>query len=305
MQKDVRSGLVFDIENNALVDGPGIRNVIFLKGCPLRCIWCHNPESQTCEPILTYTKAYCIGCGECIKACPERAIVSSEEGLTVDRDKCNLCLKCVETCYSKAWSIIGEELTVEQVVERVRRYREFFRFSDGGITISGGEPFQQYDFLLSLIKALKADEFHIALDTTGYTDPEKLKEAARYIDLFLYDIKHINDFEHKRLTGVSNKRILENAAILKRLGKEILFRIPIIPGLNDSEQNLKETALFIAGLPGPNNVELLPFTKLGFGKYKRLQRKNLCENIEPPSGERMKEIANIFSSYSINVFIGG
>lgn len=300
-----KAGLIFDIERNALVDGPGIRTVIFLKGCPLKCRWCHNPESQKLEPELIYNKVFCIGCGYCINACPLNAIIPSEQGLRVNRDKCNLCGNCVEACYSKAWSLVGKKYTVEEVLQEVKKNNAFFRFSDGGVTISGGEPLRQIDFLLSLSKALKKEGYHITLDTSGYAPWEAIKEVSQFVDLFLYDIKHFDEQEHKKLTGVSNQLILRNLKLLSDLDKKIIIRIPVIPQLNDSEENLKKTIEFISQLKGILGVELLPFTRLGASKYNQLDLENPCKDVIAPSQEKMERLTEYFIEKKFNVSIGG
>ncbi|WP_406678378.1 glycyl-radical enzyme activating protein [Moorella sp. ACPs] len=305
MPVGTETGVIFDIERNALVDGPGIRTVVFLKGCPLRCKWCHNPESQEPGPQLMYTKAFCVGCGECVVNCPEGAIIASQDGLKVNKELCNLCGECIRVCFAKAWSVVGENYTVEEVIQQVKKSASFFRFSGGGVTISGGEPFFQFDFLLSLLKSLRAEGYHVAVDTSGYTSPERLEEVAKYTDLFLYDLKHYDSQQHVRLTGVDNKIILENARRLSFLGKKVIIRVPVIPGMNDTDDNLKRIALFTSQLPGVSDVELLPFTKLGASKYQRLQIDNPCEGISPPSENRMKELAAYFAAVGLNVAIGG
>ncbi|MEW6660949.1 MAG: glycyl-radical enzyme activating protein [Bacillota bacterium] len=298
-------GVVFDIERNALVDGPGIRTAVFLKGCPLRCKWCHNPESQASGPQLLHTKAFCVGCGHCIAVCLEKAITLTPSGLMVNRERCNLCGDCVEACFAKAWSKVGKIYSVQEVVQEVQKNAGFFRFSGGGVTLSGGEPFFQFDFLLSLAKSLHTEGYHVAVDTSGYTSPERLEQVAKYTDLFLYDLKHYCKEQHLSLTGVSNEVILENARRLSGLRKKIIVRVPVIPGMNDMEENLYQIALFVSQLPGIASTELLPFTRLGAGKYQQMQLVDPCEGIVTPSKERMEQLASIFSSQGLNVTIGG
>jgi len=201
--------------------------------------------------------------------------------------------------------MVGERYTVEEVLEQVKKNAAFFRLSGGGVTISGGEPFFQFDFLVSLVKTLRVEGYHVAVDTSGYTSPEMLEEVARYTDLFLYDLKHYDTREHARLTGVGNEVILENARRLASLGTKVIIRVPVVPGFNDTEDNLKQIASFAAGLPGVRDVELLPFTRLGASKYQRLQIENPCEGVIPPGEERMKELAALFAAHGLHVAIGG
>lgn len=306
MVLDGKKGLIFDIERNAFVDGPGIRTVVFFKGCPLRCKWCHNPESQAAIPQLMYTKTFCIGCGSCLSACPKQAITATANGLQVNRDTCNLCGECVGVCYAKCWSIIGEWMSVEEVVEQVLKNSVYYQFSEGGVTISGGEPLFQAEFLINLLRRLKEEGINVALDTSGYATWETLKQVVPYTDLLLYDLKHLNSAVHMKLTSVPNELILDNLRSLVNMQKKVLIRIPIVPGLNDSADNIKSIASFIAEqVPKVEGVELLPFTRLGASKYQRLGLPNPCEGIATPPLDQMQKLSEYFSARNINVKIGG
>jgi pyruvate formate lyase activating enzyme len=300
------TGIIFDIERNALVDGPGIRTVIFFKGCPLKCAWCHNPESQAAEPQLTHTRRFCIGCGHCLSACPRQAISADSTGLIVDRKACDLCGECVRTCFAKCWAIVGERLSVDEILAQVRKNAAYYRYSQGGVTISGGEPLFQSDFLINLARRLNEEGIHIAVDTSGYAIWEKLKQVAAYADMFLYDIKHIDSRIHKELTGVPNEMILDNLRALAMMKKKLVIRIPVIPSLNDSPENIGKIAEFIAkNVPEVVGVELLPFTRLGSSKYKLFGVENKCEALEPPAKEQVEHLCFHFAEKNIDAQVNG
>ena len=251
-------GQVFDIQKFSLHDGPGIRTTVFFKGCPLNCWWCHNPESQALGLEMMYQARRCIRCGACEAACSYGAISRNGDFVSTDREKCTLCGACVESCYAEAREIVGKEMTVAQVMTEIERDVTFYDESGGGVTFSGGEPLLQRDFLCSLLMACKDRDIHTTLDTCGFVAWETLDRARRFVDLFLYDIKLMDDAKHREFTGVPNDQILNNLRMLSEQGHNVVLRLPIIPGVNDDEKNVRQTGEFATTLPGLNQVDILP-----------------------------------------------
>lgn len=308
-------GRIFDIQGYAVHDGPGIRTTVFTKGCPLRCLWCHSPESQHREFELGYLPVKCIGAdvcqNACLDACPEGAVARDEpvealdkSGLIqkakIDREKCTNCLQCTEVCITKALYASGWDTTVDEVYERLLKDRGFFK-DGGGVTISGGEPMAQFDFTCNLAKRLKDSGIHICLDTTGFAATELFAKILPYIDLFLYDIKHMDTKMHKKITGVGNEQILKNARFLAEHGAALQIRVPVIPKLTDKRANLRQTAEFCASLgDAVKLVQLLPYHRTGRMKYERLGWRYKLTNVEPPADEFMNNILAMFQSFGLN-----
>ena len=293
-------GQVFDIKHYAVHDGPGIRITIFLKGCPLNCAWCHSPESQSKSPELLFHQEKCIGCGNCVDACPVDAVKSPGE---IDREACNVCGACAAVCYSDAIEVIGEEKTIQQVLAEIEKDRELLMVSNGGVTLSGGEPMAQPEFTIELLRLLKKEGYHTALDTCGYAPWGKLEQALDYTDLVLFDLKHMDAPTHQRYTGVSNELILENLDRTSGLGKPIWVRIPLIPGVNDSREHVKTLVEYVRGL----NVErtfFLPYHEIGVPKYEALNREYNYSG-ENHSLDRLKEIKEQASEILDNVVVMG
>ena len=266
-------GTVFDIQKYSTHDGPGIRTVVFLKGCPLRCLWCCNPESQHTFPELEYRYQKCIKCGKCIIVCPRHAITifEGQRCNQIDRTVCDNCGICTEHCFVGALRMVGKQMSVEEVVAQVQRDRDYYRKSGGGITLSGGEPFLQEEFAIGILKNCYKRNINTAVETTGNTKWRILEQAAEYTNLFLYDLKHMDPQIHKTLTGVSNDLILENLRRLIKHGSRIIIRIPVIPGLNFQKENLRMLAAFLQDT-AVREIHLMPFHQLGKDKYKRLGR---------------------------------
>ncbi len=298
------SGIVFDIRRFSVHDGPGLRTTVFFKGCPMRCYWCHNPESQHRRMESLYWPERCLQCQSCVAACPQGAIRWEAGRPVIDETRCKLSGACVQTCYAEARQIAGRRMTVAQVMSEIERDVSFYDSSGGGATFSGGEPLLQADFLLGLLQACRAAEIHTAVDTSGFVTWEILERVRPYVDLFLYDIKLMDPVRHRKYTLVFNPRILDNLKRLAGLGHRITIRVPIIPGINDDPDNLRQTGAFAAE-NGLNRVDLLPYHAAAMSKYERLHRHYRLPGLQTPSDERMAEIAHLLEGFGLQVKIGG
>jgi len=306
--RDVTSvvkGVVFDVKRFAIHDGPGIRTTVFLKGCPLECRWCHNPEGQAGEPELVIHVSRCIGCGACLDACPEGAISLNDILAVTDRRLCTVCGACVEICYAEARELAGREMTVGEVMAEIERDRAFYDESAGGVTFSGGEPLLQQEFLLALLEGCADRGIDAAVDTCGFCAWEKLDAARNHAGLFLYDLKLIDETRHRELTGVSNQLILENLKALSQTGHTIILRVPVIPGANDDAEEVRRIGEFAADLPALQRIDLLPYHDTAVEKYRRLDRIYPLTGVRRPSAERMDEVAEILRGLGLTVKIGG
>jgi len=298
-------GLIFDIQRSRQDDGPGIRTTVFLKGCPLRCVWCSNPESQRSSPEIMYNANLHIdGCEECIKACPVSAIEKDEEeGVRIGRELCRKgCSECAKVCYSNALAVIGQRVSVKEVLKAVEKDIPFYRSSNGGVTISGGEPLTQPEFTKAILKACKERGIHTVLDTSGYEQWEVLEEILKYVDLTLYDIKHTDPVKHKAYTGVSNELILEN---IRRMGQKkmpIVIRLAVIPKINDSEENINELIELTKEVL-PLRVDLLPYHRLGVSKYRMLGREYRLDGLEPPTRKNLKRIQDSLRLHKVEAAV--
>lgn len=297
-------GTVFNIQKYSLHDGPGIRTTVFLKGCPLSCWWCHNPESQGINPEIVFWQNKCIACGDCEKVCPVGAVKLTKEGFNLDKVKCTLCGKCAEACPSEALEKIGKKMSVDEVMDEVEKDRIFYEESGGGVTFSGGEPLLQIDFLEKLLIMSKQKGIHTVVDTSGHTSWENIERIKDNVDLFLYDIKHMDYEKHKKCMGVSNVVILENLKKLAGSGSRIWIRIPVIPGINDDDLNIKRTCEYISSL-SLRDVYLLPYHNIARDKYRRLDMEYKISHVHQPEDEEMEEIEQKFRDYGFNVKIGG
>jgi pyruvate formate lyase activating enzyme len=301
----IESGLIFDIRRFSIHDGPGIRTTVFLKGCPLSCWWCHNPESQSPEPELWLRPGRCIRCGECVEVCPEGAIIRQENIFVTDLERCTRCGTCVEACAAEAREIVGRQMSVGEVLAAVERDIVFYDESGGGVTVSGGEPLQQRGFLLALLKACQEKGIHTVLDTCGYATWKAFEQVRPYVNLFLYDLKLVDDARHRQFTGVSNRLILQNLRRLLQAGQRVEIRIPVIPGVNDGAEDLRQLGTLIASLPGSPKVELLPYHRAATGKYERLNRDYPLPEVQPPSAEHMQAVKQALQVFGLVVQIGG
>jgi pyruvate formate lyase activating enzyme len=301
----VSSGLVFNIQKYSIQDGPGIRTTVFLKGCPLRCWWCHNPESLSPKPEIVILEARCRLCGECLQVCPNDAIFAENGGFRYDVEACALCGTCVEACPSGARQMVGTRMTVPEVMAEISKDRIFYDDSGGGVTFSGGEPLVQPRFLRDLLAACRAQSIHTTVDTCGFGTREYLLSIAPLTDLFLYDLKAIDEAKHLQYTGVSNSSILENLRALGRVHSNIWIRLPLIPGLNDDDGQLEATARFAASIPGVRQLNVLPYHRTAIQKFRRLGRPYRLEQIPDPTPERLEEVRRKLGAFGLTVKTGG
>ena len=263
-------GRIFDIKRFAIKDGPGIRTTVFLKGCPLRCLWCHNPEGVDPEPLLSFQPSLCVGCGCCFRVCPEGAHEMLGGQHVLNRNLCTVCGLCAAECAAAALELVGREVTVAEVIDEVLLDRAYYEASGGGITLSGGEPTGQMEFAEALLRAAKEKNLHCCLDTCGFCEFEQLDRLRPLVDLFLYDYKETDPQRHVAQTGVDNEKILDNLHRLHAAGAGIRLRCPIIPGLNDRGDHFEGIARLAKALPKLEGVAILPYHRLGEGKVERM-----------------------------------
>ena len=301
----MESGFIFNIQKYSLHDGPGIRTTVFLKGCPLCCQWCHNPESISPRREIIVVESRCIACGECRKAREFGESVAGTGVMPPRHDQCTLCAECVDACPTGARQMIGRAMTVAEVMDEVLKDRVFYEDSKGGVTISGGEPLMQPQFVKALLAALREAGVHSALDTTGFGCTDHLIEAAKLADLVLYDLKAFGEQRHRELTGVTNRNILTNLSALNEIHRNVWIRLPFVPGFNDDLVELGKIAELVSKLRCVTLVNLLPFHRSGLHKYERLGQVHCLQSVEIPSEETMERAANVFRGFKLPVKIGG
>jgi pyruvate formate lyase activating enzyme len=299
-------GKIFDIKKFAVHDGPGIRSTVFFKGCPLRCLWCHNPEGISPRTEIMVFASRCIrDCRDCLAACPRRALSKGKGGIVLERELCDGCGACASVCPAEALQQAGREVTPGEVVAELEKDRAFYQDSQGGVTFSGGEPLQQPEFLRALLLQCRRHGFHTAVDTSGHAPYAQFEKILPLCDLLLFDLKIMDNDKHKRLTGVANHLILDNLQKLSRASRSLAIRIPLVPGCNDSPRDLAQLADFCASLPKRHPVHLLPYHRGYVSKLKRLGLPAPLEDTRPPTAPAVQKIKDIFSKRKLTVKTGG
>ena len=302
----MNTGLIFDIKKFAINDGPGIRLTVFFKGCNLQCKWCHNPESMSPKVQKMYNTKKCIGALSCIEICPNEALKMTSEGIVTNYNECNLCGKCAEVCPTKAFEMLGSAIPISELMKKIDNEAIFFDKSGGGVTFSGGEPLMHSNYLLTALKECGKRMYHRVVDTTAFSKLETVLEIAKHTELFLIDLKVMNSEKHKEYTGVGNEKILSNIVELAKTKSEIIFRIPLIKGVNTSKENIMQTALFINSLNGNRKVvNLLPYHNISENKHLKLGNSNSFTKFEVPSKIEIEEIILMFKKQGITATIGG
>ena len=297
------TGIILEPKRFAVHDGPGIRTTFFLKGCPLRCLWCHNPESILPEPEQAYYEHKCIRCGECVSACPNGAHSMREEKHEFHRNLCTACGKCERACLGRALRLYGKRITPEEATALALEDRAFYEQSGGGVTLSGGEPLFQPEFCLELLKQLKRAGLHTALDTSCFVPRTALEAALPVTDLFLVDFKHADSSEHRKLTGQGNELILDNLHFLSERGAEIEIRIPFVPGCNDSNENMERTGELLGHL-NLQSVKLLAYHDLARSKYAAVGKTDTMPHTSPPPPERIAHAADLLRKHHLDARSG-
>jgi pyruvate formate lyase activating enzyme len=302
-ERNEEKGLIFNIQRFSVHDGPGIRTTVFFKGCPLHCPWCSNPESQSFSPELIVRDTLCKGCGACVETCPQQAItLTKKEGRRINRKKCNSCFLCVENCQYKSLSVCGKYMKVDEILDEVLQDRLFYKNSGGGVTLSGGEVLLQSHFALQVLKACKTEGLHTVLETSGYGSWKELKDLLPFVDLVLFDLKHLDPVEHKKTTGVGNKIILEN---LRKTSKmtPVWLRIPLIADFNDSGAQIKKAALLGKEI-GAQKISLLPYHEGGKSKSEQLGRIYPLPWARAPEEEHLDHLKKIIERDGLKATIG-
>ncbi len=297
-------GTILRVERFSIHDGPGIRTTAYLKGCPLRCAWCHSPESQSPRPEFMPIPDRCVRCLACTNACPFHAAPPASSAGPVTPEACTTCGACADACPTGARELVGHTMTVDELMAEVERDRIFYDESGGGVTFSGGEPFMQPAFLANLVHACRATGIHVAIETCGHADTRALLDVARDADLFLFDLKLVDDDRHREYTGASNALILRNLERLAAARAAVRVRFPLIPGVNDDDENVRATGALIASL-GLTRIDVLPYHRAGLAKYERLRRPCRLSETEPPTPDRETRVVRLLQSCGLVVQPGG
>ncbi|MEG0961305.1 MAG: glycyl-radical enzyme activating protein [Lachnospiraceae bacterium] len=297
------TGTVFDIQRFSLHDGPGIRTIVFLKGCPLSCQWCSNPESQNRNPVIMYKKEDCLHCGRCITVCKRGAISPDNPGY-IDRNLCSGCGECANACPAGALVLKGKTMSVQQVIRELKKDATTYRRSGGGITLSGGEPLVQYEFASELLQACKGQGWNTAIETTGIGSKEAVEQVIPYVDTVLLDIKSMDKQQHEKFTGIENQLVIENAPRISQISNTVI-RVPVVPGFNYSIEAIKAIAEFAKTLTGIRTIHLLPYHTYGENKYDLLGREYALKEIKALKPEELEECKRAVESYGFQCIIGG
>jgi pyruvate formate lyase activating enzyme len=297
--RSAKTRLVLSISRMTVHNGPGLRTLVLFKGCPLRCVWCSTPESQSTQPELGVFSNKCIHCNSCLDVCPKGAIRLNEKECSVDRASCDGCGRCVSVCNAEALRLLGREMTVGELVAEARKDAVAFKHSHGGVTLSGGEPLLQPEFTIALVRALAAEGIGVGVDTCGYVPRETLKGVLPYVDYFLWDVKMVNERRHTELTGVSSRRILNNLRFVSEQGTPIYIRVPLVPGYTDREEDLKAVCRLAQRLASVVEVDLLPMHHLGQARYLSLGRDYPIENVPFIPEEILREDQRLVESHGL------
>ena len=297
--------LVLSITRMTVHNGPGIRTLILFKGCPLRCLWCSTPESQEETPEIALYSDRCIRCDDCLPVCPLNAITAGDKAVTIDRELCDNCGRCVAVCYTEALRLLGREYTIEELVYEAQKDAVAYKHSGGGVTISGGEPLLKLEFALELLRAFQQNGISAGVDTCGCVPRKNIEAVLPYVDFFLWDIKHMDDKKHRELTGVSNQLILDNLRFVSDNKIPAYLRIPIIPGHNDSEENLRAVCNFAKDLPSLVEIHLLPLHHLGKERYAALDREYPIDGIPLIRDDVLSEMKHLVESFGLKCNIVG
>ena len=292
-------GIVFNIQRYSIDDGPGVITSVFLKGCPLTCLWCSNPESWNPLPEVTWRYTSCKKCGTCVETCPLGLVTLDEDGVHIDRKSCDRCGKCVEACIQGALRMSGIKMTVEEVYNVVKRDMDYYRLSGGGLTCSGGEILMQADFVAELFKRCRKNGIHTCADTSGFGSQQDMEKILAYADLVYYDLKHMDPAEHKKLCGQSNDLILKNLALVVEKAIPIVIRVPLIPGYNDSDENITAIAKTVAELNKGISVNILPYHRYGENKYRMIDMKYRLKDVKYPTEKELDKAKQIIESFGL------
>lgn len=279
--------MIFNIQRCSIHDGAGLRTLVFFKGCPLRCKWCANPESQSYETEIMESRIKCVGCGLCRKACPEHAI--RDDG-TIDRDLCTNCMRCTDVCYAESKKVSGKEYTIDELYKEIEKDKPFYARFGGGVTFSGGEPLTHGEYLRDIAKRCNEKGIHVMVESCGFGNYEEFAQALPYIGGMFMDVKYMDPSVHEELTGVSNELILDNIRKISAFGIPLTIRTPIVPGCTDSEENIRAIAEFVGNLPTAKEYELLAYHDFGTPKYKSLGRSYALADVKTPDDETMREL---------------
>ncbi len=297
-------GTIFNIQRYSIQDGPGMRTTVFVKGCPLKCLWCSNPESQDPEPVISNRYTACKKCGKCVQVCPRSAVDLTEEGVSIDRSKCDGCGNCIDACFSDAMHWTGEVVTVDKVMKTVLRDKMYYETSGGGVTCSGGEILSQPDFVAEIFRRCREEGIHTNADTCGWGTEEAVRKVMSEADLCYYDLKHLDPEKHREYTGVDNARILRNLELTLSLGVKTVIRVPLIPEHNADEEHLRALAAYVKSLgEGVDSVCFLPYHSYGENKYRMIGRTYPLEGLRKLTEEEVRRAVEIVESFGLRAAV--